>query len=147
MMRSVKQYAGLGSFCWGMFFLLCSKTGMAQSASLKTSIERGKTVYVQRCMVCHQQDGGGVPHLNPPVDGSSSVKGKDKSKLISILLKGMSDRVEIDGEYYSNNMASHADLSDQQIADVLNYIRNNWSNKVPTPVTPAEVKSVRAKTK
>jgi mono/diheme cytochrome c family protein len=146
-MRIVKQLAGLGSFCGGMFFLLCSNAGMAQSASLKTSIERGKTVYVQRCMVCHQQDGGGVPHLNPPVDGSSSVKGKDKSKLISILLKGMSDRVEIDGEYYSNNMASHADLSDQQIADVLNYIRNNWSNKVPTPVTPAEVKSVRAKTK
>jgi len=146
-MRIVKQLAGLGSFCWGMFFLLCSNAGMAQSASLKTSIERGKTVYVQRCMVCHQQDGGGVPRLNPPVDGSSSVKGKDKSKLISILLKGMSDRVEIDGEYYSNNMASHADLSDQQIADVLNYIRNNWSNKVPTPVTPAEVKSVRAKTK
>jgi mono/diheme cytochrome c family protein len=146
-MRIVKQLAGLGSFCGGMFFLLCSNAGMAQSASLKTSIERGKTVYVQRCMVCHQQDGGGVPHLNPPVDGSSSVKGKDKSKLISILLKGMSDRVEIDGEYYSNNMASHSDLSDQQIADVLNYIRNNWSNKVPTPVTPAEVKSVRAKTK
>ena len=120
---------------------------MAQTATLKSSIERGKTVYVQRCMVCHQQDGGGVPHLNPPLDGTSTVKGKDKTRLITIILKGMTDRVEIDGEYYSNNMASHADLSDQQIADVLNYIRNNWSNKVPTPVTPAEVKSVRAKTK
>jgi mono/diheme cytochrome c family protein len=147
MMRTVKQLAGLTSCFLGMFFLLCSNTGMAQTASLKSSIERGKTVYVQRCMVCHQQDGGGVPHLNPPLDAASAVKGKDKNKLITILLKGMSDRVEIDGEYYSNNMASHADLSDQQIADVLNYIRNNWSNKVPTPVTPAEVKSVRAKTK
>jgi len=147
MMRIVKQFAGLGSFCWGMLFLLCSNSSMAQTASLKSSIERGKTVYVQRCMVCHQQDGGGVPHLNPQLDGASAVNGKDKNKLITILLKGMSDRVEIDGEYYSNNMASHADLSDQQIADVLNYIRNNWSNKVPIPVTPAEVKSVRAKTK
>ena len=147
MKRIVNQFTRLGSFCCGMFFLLCSNAGIAQSATLKTSIERGKTVYVQRCMVCHQQDGGGVPHLNPPLDGASTVKGKDKSRLISIILKGMTDRVEIDGEYYSNNMASHADLNDQQIADVLNYIRNNWSNKVPTPVTPAEVKSVRAKTK
>ncbi|MBU3744879.1 MAG: cytochrome c, partial [Sediminibacterium sp.] len=113
----------------------------AQSGSLKLSVERGKTIYVQRCMVCHQQDGGGVPHLNPPLDGASAVKGKDKNRLIQIILKGMTDRVEIDGEYYSNNMASHADLSDQQIADVLNYIRNNWTNKSPVAVTVAEVKT------
>jgi mono/diheme cytochrome c family protein len=98
-------------------------------------------------MVCHQQDGGGVPHLNPPLDGASAVKGKDKNRLIQIILKGMSDRVEIDGEYYSNNMATHADLSDQQIADVLNYIRNAWSNRSPVAVTVAEVKTVRSKTK
>lgn len=119
----------------------------AQSGSLKLAVDRGKTIYVQRCAVCHQQDGGGVPHLNPPLDGATAVKGKDKNRLIQIILKGMSDRVEIDGEYYSNNMASHADLSDQQIADVLNYIRNSWSNKAPAAVTLAEVKAVRSKTK
>lgn len=134
----------------GFFFVILlaiAQLGIAQTATLKASIDKGKTVYVQRCMVCHQQDGGGVPHLNPPLDGASAVKGKDKNRLITILLKGMSDRVEIDGEYYSNNMASHADLSDQQIADVLNYIRNSWSNKSASPVTSAEVKTVRAKTK
>jgi mono/diheme cytochrome c family protein len=146
-MRFVIQLSAIKRISLVVVMVASTKLGVAQTASLKASIEKGKTVYVQRCMVCHQQDGGGVPHLNPPLDGASTVKGKDKSRLITILLKGMSDRVEIDGEYYSNNMASNADLTDQQIADVLNYIRNNWSNKVPTPVTPAEVKSVRAKTK
>lgn len=146
-MRFVKRLSTIKGISFVVVMVASIKLGVAQTASLKASIEKGKTVYVQRCMVCHQQDGGGVPHLNPPLDGTSTVKGKDKTRLITIILKGMTDRVEIEGEYYSNNMASHADLSDQQIADVLNYIRNNWSNKVPTPVTPAEVKSVRAKTK
>jgi mono/diheme cytochrome c family protein len=61
-------------------------------------------------------------------------------------LKGNTERVEIDGEHYSNIMAPHADLSDQQIADVLTYIRNNWSNKA-SAVNAAEVKSIRAKLK
>lgn len=146
-MRFVIQLSAIKWVSLVVVMLASTKLGVAQTASLKASIEKGKTVYVQRCMVCHQQDGGGVPHLNPPLDGASTVKGKDKSRLITILLKGMTDRVEIDGEYYSNNMASNADLSDQEIADVLNYIRNSWTNKTATPVTNAEVKLVRAKTK
>lgn len=146
-MRFVIQLSAIKRISLVVVMLASTKLGVAQTASLKASIEKGKTVYVQRCMVCHQQDGGGVPHLNPPLDGASTVKGKDKSRLITILLKGMSDRIEIDGEYYSNNMASNADLSDQEIADVLNYIRNSWTNKTATPVTNAEVKLVRAKTK
>ena len=55
----------------------------------------------------------------------------------------MTDRIPIDDEYYSNNMASHKDLSDQQIADVLTYIRNSFGNKASI-VTIAEVKAVRS---
>jgi mono/diheme cytochrome c family protein len=84
--------------------------------------------------------------MNPPLDGASAVRGKDKVKLIQVILKGMTDRVEIDGEFYTNNMAPHADLTDQQVADVLTYIRNSWSNKAGT-ITAEEVKSVRAKIK
>lgn len=110
------------------------------------SITRGKMIYMQRCLVCHQPDGGGVPNLNAPLDGASAVVGKDKAKIIRITLQGMSERIEIDGERYNNNMAPQSDLSDQQIADVLTYVRNTWTNKA-SPVTPAEVKAVRAKTK
>jgi mono/diheme cytochrome c family protein len=116
------------------------------AANLKASMDRGKLVYLQQCLACHQVDGGGVPHLNAPLDGATNVVGKDKARLISIVLKGMTDRVEIDGEYYSNNMAPHKELTDQQIADVLTYVRKSWTNKA-TAVTPAEVKAVRAKIK
>lgn len=116
------------------------------SANPAASIERGKEVYLKNCLSCHQVDGGGVPHLNAPLDGATAVVGKDKAKIIGIVLKGMTDRVEIDGEFYSNNMASHKELTDQQIADVLTYVRNNWTNKA-SAVTPAEVKAVRAKIK
>jgi mono/diheme cytochrome c family protein len=118
----------------------------AQKLPPSGAMQRGKTIYITRCVACHQQDGGGVPHLNPPLDGASAVQGKDKAKLIQVIIKGMTDRVEIDGEYYSNNMAPHTDLTDQQVADVLTYIRNSWNNKAEA-VTAAEVKSVRAKIK
>ena len=114
--------------------------------NISASVDRGKLVYLKHCLSCHQVDGGGVPHLNAPLDGASAVIGNNKARLISIVLKGMAERVEIDGEYYSNSMASHKDLTNQQIADVLTYIRNNWTNKA-SAVTVAEVKTVRAKTK
>ncbi len=116
------------------------------NANPAASIERGKAVYQTQCLSCHQVDGGGVPHLNAPLDGATAVVGKDKAKIIGIVLKGMTDRVEIDGEFYSNNMAPHKELTDQQIADVLTYVRNSWTNKA-SAVTPAEVKAVRAKIK
>ncbi|MFC4230512.1 c-type cytochrome [Parasediminibacterium paludis] len=106
-----------------------------------TSIERGKVVYQKECLSCHQADGGGVPHLNPPLYESTDVVG-DKKKIISIVLRGMTDRVPIDGEYYSNNMAPHQELSNLQIADVLTFIRASWGNKA-SAVTPAEVQAVR----
>lgn len=132
-----------------IFFIAIAQwpaTAKAQVGVPSGSLHRGKAIYIQRCQACHQQDGGGVPHMNPPLDGATTVKSKDKDRLIQVILKGMTDRVELDGEYYSNNMAPHADLTDQQIADVLTYIRNSWSNKAG-PVTPAEVKTARTKFK
>ncbi|MDE3254171.1 MAG: cytochrome c [Bacteroidota bacterium] len=118
-----------------------------QSANnLQASITRGKEVYLLQCLACHQIDGGGVANLNPPLDGATAVKANDKARLIRIVLQGLNDRKEIDGEFYANNMAPHPDLTDQQIADVLTYVRNSWSNKA-SAVTPAEVKAVRAKIK
>jgi mono/diheme cytochrome c family protein len=114
-------------------------------SSLKSSIARGKELYLLQCLACHQVDGGGVPHLNAPLDGSVNVKGKDKTKLIKIVLNGLKGE-EIEGENYSNVMAPHKELTDQQIADILTYVRNAWTNKA-SQVNAAEVKAVRAKLK
>lgn len=127
-------------------FVVPDKEMTVIQPSVKASLERGKTVYLQRCMACHQMDGGGVPRLNPPLDGASKVKGNDKLYLVRVIIKGMTERVELDGEYYDNNMSANPDLTDTQIADVLTYVRNNWSNKA-SAVTAAEVKAARAKIK
>ena len=67
----------------------------------------------------------------------------DKKRLIGIILKGMDEQVEIEGHYYNNVMAPHDFLSDQEVADVLTFIRNSFGNKA-TAISPAEVKAVRA---
>jgi mono/diheme cytochrome c family protein len=127
--------------------LLMSQTKPASSNQnrLAASIERGKKVYTERCLSCHQPDGGGVQNMNPPLTKTKWVLG-DKVQLIQIVLKGLSTGVEIDGDSYHNVMASHADLSDLQIADVLTYVRNSFGNKTKA-ITEADVKAVRAKTK
>jgi mono/diheme cytochrome c family protein len=129
-----------------VFLCIAGASAQSNNKLVAASAARGKTVYLQRCMVCHQADGGGVPKLNAPLDGSSAVNGTDVAKLIKYIVKGFADRVEIDGEIYSNAMPAAADLTDQQIADVLTFIRSNWSNKAG-PVTSLQVKQTRSKLK
>jgi mono/diheme cytochrome c family protein len=113
--------------------------------ALQASIERGKKVYFEQCLSCHQADGLGVQNMNPPLVKTTFILG-DKSQLIQIVLNGMTGETEINGDIYHNVMAPHRDLSDQQIADVLTYIRNNFGNKASS-ITPLLVKTVRARTK
>jgi len=121
------------------------KTTVAKpTGNLTASIERGKAVYAANCLACHQASGGGVPSLNPTLKKTKWVTGP-KSDLIQWVLKGGKGQVEIDGETFHNAMPSQARLSDDQIADVLTYVRNSFGNK-SSAVTPAEVAAVRAKT-
>lgn len=131
-----------------VFVLLFIAGASAQTNTklLAASVARGKTVYLQRCMVCHQADGGGVPKLNAPLDGSTAVNGANIAKLVKNIVKGLNDRIEIDGELYENAMPAAADLTDTQIADVLTFIRSSWSNKAG-PVTALQVKQIRTKLK
>lgn len=86
-------------------------------------------------------DGGGVQGMNPPVIKTTYVLG-DKTRLINIILKGMAEGAEIDGETYNNVMPSHKFLTDQEVADVLTYVRNSFGNQA-TAITAAEVKKIR----
>lgn len=108
---------------------------------VKMSFNRGKVVYAAQCLPCHQADGGGVPNMNPPLIKTSYVTG-DKNTLINILLKGLDKDVEINGDTYSNPMPAHDFLKDQEIADVLTYIRNAFGNKA-SAVTATEVRRLR----
>jgi mono/diheme cytochrome c family protein len=105
---------------------------------------RGKQVYLQQCLACHQADAGGVEGMNPSLIKAKFVLG-DKAALVKIVLNGLSG-VEIDGDSYNGVMAPHADLTDLQIADVLTYIRSNFGNKA-SAIAPAQVKAIRAANK
>ncbi len=118
-----------------------------QPAGLKAAIARGKTVYENACLACHQQDGSGVPNMNPPLAKTKWVLG-DKKALTKIVLKGLQGgEIEIDGDKFHNPMPPQESvLNDQEIADVLTYVRNSFGNKA-SMVTMAEVKALRAKLK
>ena len=112
-----------------------SATPVSAAAVLK-----GKSIYTQYCLTCHQADGGGVDGLNPPLGKTDYVLG-DKTRLVKVLLNGLKG-VDINGEEYHNIMPSQDYLNDQQMADVLTYVRNSFGNKA-SAVTMAEVKAVR----
>ena len=102
----------------------------------------GKAVYNKYCLTCHQSDGSGVPNMHPPLTPGSWV-GNDPNELIAIMMKGLSGKIEVNGEVYKNFMPSHAQLTDEQLADVLSYIRSSFGNNFE-PVTPEMVKKVRS---
>lgn len=117
------------------------------TGGLKAAMERGKKVYEATCLACHQPDGGGVPNMNPPLTKTKWVLG-DKKELIKIVLKGLQGgEIEIDGDSFHNPMPpQESTLSDQEIADVLTFVRNSFGNKASL-VSMAEVKAMRAKLK
>ena len=102
----------------------------------------GKTVYDNYCLPCHMANGMGAPGMNPPLVGTEFVLG-DKERLIKIVLQGLNEPIEINGEIYQNVMASHAFLSDQQIADVLTFVRQSFGNDAPS-ISSTEVNEVRS---
>ena len=99
-------------------------------------------VYVQFCLACHMEKGEGVPGLYPPIVQTEFVLG-EKKKLIDAVLNGMEGLVEVKGQQYNNVMAKMDYLSDEQIADVLTYVRSNFGNNAEA-VSINDVKMARS---
>jgi mono/diheme cytochrome c family protein len=118
---------------------------ISRQDGLAESVKRGQTVYSQSCIACHQPNGAGIPNLYPPLIKTKWVLG-DKNELIKIVLNGLTGEIKVNDEVYNNAMPPHSFLTDDQVADVLTYVRNSFGNKA-TAVKPAEVKSNRAKAK
>lgn len=103
--------------------------------------EAGKKVYDQYCLVCHQADGQGVPNAFPPLTQTEYVN-EDTERLIGIVLNGQSGELVVNGETYNGVMVAHNFLSDQEIADVITFVRSSFGNSAPA-VTAEEVAAVR----
>ena len=94
--------------------------------------KRGEKVYAANCAACHQANGKGAGSIKA-VDGSSIVLDADKSKQIAIMLNGAGNGA----------MPAWKQLSDTEIAAVITYTKNNWSNKTGQIVQPAEILAAR----
>ena len=100
--------------------------------ALDDIVKRGEKVYAQNCAACHQANGKGAGAIKP-LDGAAVVLDGDKSKEILVLLNGQNN----------NAMPAWKQLSDTDIAAVISYTKNNWSNKTGQVVQPAEVLALR----
>jgi len=107
---------------------------------LKASIARGQEVYGSYCVTCHMDKGEGIEGVYPPLAKSDYLMA-DKKRSINITLKGLTGEIKVNGVTYSADMTSF-DLTDQEVSDVLNYIRNSFGNKGEA-VKPEEVQAQR----
>jgi mono/diheme cytochrome c family protein len=130
-------------FCKQLTLLCFFILGLTFSSYAQDLI-KGKKIYETRCLVCHQADGGGVPNMNAPLDGSSNVVGNNIVRLVKIVINGYSEKIPLDGLYYNNVMTPNPDLKDADIANVLSYIRTSWSNKA-SKITIAQVQASKKK--
>jgi nitrite reductase (NO-forming) len=106
------------------------------------SINDGKAIFARTCLACHQSEGQGIKAVFPPL-AKSDYLNNNKDKSIDAVLFGLKGEITVNGEKYNSVMPSQT-LSDQEVADVLNYVYNNWGNN-KTVLTPADIKKRRAK--
>ena len=102
----------------------------------------GQSIYNTFCVSCHQSDGKGDSARFPPLAGADWVTG-DKERLIDLLINGLQGEIEVNGLIYDGVMPHHKFLKDDQIADVLTYIRTNFGNQA-SEITTDEVKKYRS---
>ncbi len=105
------------------------------------SFKRGKMIYDDFCVTCHLPNGKGIQGNFPPLDGSDWLT-KKRTESIHAIKYGLQGPITVNGEKYNNVMVSMG-LTDQEVADVMNYINNSWSNAIKKPVTVEEVEAVK----
>ena len=106
------------------------------SVDVSKEYPKGASLFRSICQTCHSADGNGINGLAPPLNKSDWVTG-DKSRLIKVLLYGLNGPITIGTKVYKSpeisgempGLASNSNFSDEDIAQVANYIRNSWSNK------------------
>ncbi|MBA4138409.1 MAG: cytochrome C [Opitutus sp.] len=105
----------------------------------------GKRVFTANCMTCHQANGQGVAGVYPPLAGSEWVlEPQHEKQMIAIVLHGLNGPITVKGNTYNNAMTPFGGiLRDDQIANVLTYIRSEWGNDAPA-VTAEQVAAIRA---
>jgi mono/diheme cytochrome c family protein len=107
--------------------------------------ERGKKLFEVTCAGCHQATGAGKEGVGMPLAGSPWVEGPE-ARLARIALHGVRGPIEVSGRVYNLEMPAFGRIfNDEELAAILTYIRQAWSNRAP-PVPAATIAAVRAAT-
>lgn len=112
------------------------------SLTKEIQVEKGKQVFMQTCFVCHQVDGQGLPGQIPPLAKSEYLMA-DKERSIRAVLQGLTGEITVNGKQYNAQMAPLNYLADEDIANVLTYVRNSFGNAGDAVSVP-EVRRVRS---
>jgi len=117
----------------------------AQSASPSAAqIAHGEAVFTANCAACHQASGEGLPGAFPPLKGNAAVNDADPTLHIHTVLFG-AHGLTIGGVSYASQMPPFGpQLSDQDVADVIDYERSAWGNR-GAPVSAAKVATIRSR--
>ena len=107
----------------------------SESTKEKKKMSQGALTYQEYCASCHRPDGGGIKDVFPPLAESKLVN-SDKDRLISIVLEGQQT------EKYNEEMPAFSFLSDQEVAELLTYIRSNFENHA-SKIMEQQVKDMR----
>lgn len=122
--------------------LFITGTAFVQKFDLSKSVAQGKDLYTTYCQNCHMVNGQGMTGVFPPLEKSDYLK-KPLKSVVEVITKGQSGEVTVNGIKFTGMMPPQDYLSDEQIADILNYVYKNWGNKSSGAITPAMVKKAR----
>ncbi|MDX1910998.1 MAG: cytochrome c [Saprospiraceae bacterium] len=100
----------------------------------------GERLYKTHCANCHLDKGEGLGALIPPLAGADYLV-KHRDRLPCIVRHGLSDSIVVNGKSYAEQMPANNQLSDIQIANVLNFILHSWGNNA-APYTFEEVQNI-----
>ena len=108
-------------------------------------IKAGEARFTGTCSVCHQSNGQGLPNVFPPLAGSDFLMA-DKSRSIGVVLNGLTGKVTVNGNTFNSVMPPMSQLNDDELANILTYVRNSWGNSGDA-VSADEVKKLRDSTR
>jgi mono/diheme cytochrome c family protein len=132
-------------FAAALVTMLCAAAcGGSRLPASDPLMQRGRELYSDNCLVCHQANGGGVADLQPPIMGSKKVSG-DPATLVRWVLLGSEAERAPGGRRYQNVMPAFDHLGDEDVAAIVTYVRQTFGAGA-SPVTPALVAEARKPT-
>ena len=122
-----------------IFFIII--TAFTDEKDKQMSIQRGENVYIFNCINCHMADGKGESDMYPPLAGSDFLKNNIETS-IKMTMLGSEGGAVVNGKTYTMAMEAIY-ITDQELADVMNYVLNSWENSYDDMITVEQVGRLR----